>query len=134
MQNAPLLEMIGISKSFPGVKALSGVDFRLRAGEVHALIGENGAGKSTLIKTPTGGHSKDEGEIRLGGQSIAPTSSLDAQRLGISSIYQELNLIPSLSVAENIFIGREPRTRFGLIDWKTIQSRAREMLKSAGLK
>jgi ABC-type sugar transport system ATPase subunit len=134
MNGSILLEMTGITKSFPGVKALSGVDFRLRAGEVHALIGENGAGKSTLIKILTGVHRKDAGEIQLNGQTIEPTSSLDAQKLGISSIYQELNLIPSLSVAENVFIGREPRNRFGLIDWKKIKARAREMLRSAGLK
>ncbi len=134
MEPAILLEMTGISKSFPGVKALDGVDFHLRAGEVHALIGENGAGKSTLIKILTGVHSKDSGVIRLNGQAIAPESSLEAQELGISSIYQELNLIPSLSVAENIFIGREPKSRFGLISWNTVQVQARELLRRAGLK
>jgi galactofuranose transport system ATP-binding protein len=134
MESSILLEMVGISKSFPGVRALDGVDFRLRAGEVHALIGENGAGKSTLIKILTGVHSKNSGVIRLNGEVIAPESSLEAQELGISSIYQELNLIPSLSVAENIFIGREPRSRFGLISWKTVQGQARELLRRAGLK
>src|SRR5579859_3035401 len=133
MQSAMLLEMTGISKSFPGVKALDGVDFHLRKGEVHALIGENGAGKSTLIKILTGVHSKNSGTIKLNGEEIAPTSSLEAQQFGISSIYQELNLIPSLSVAENIFIGREPKTRFGLIDWKKVESQARELLVRAGL-
>jgi len=129
-----LLEMTGISKTFPGVRALDGVDFRLRPGEVHALIGENGAGKSTLIKILTGVHSKDSGVIRLNGTEIAPASSLEAQRLGISSIYQELNLIASLSVAENVFIGREPRNRLGLIDWKAIYQRTRDLLVRAGLK
>jgi len=133
MQSATLLEMTGISKTFPGVKALDGVDFHLRAGEVHALIGENGAGKSTLIKILTGVHSKDSGVIRLNGQEIAPKSSLEAQEVGISSIYQELNLIPSLSVAENIFIGREPK-RFGLIDWKKVQDESRQLLRRAGMK
>jgi ABC-type sugar transport system ATPase subunit len=128
-----LLEMSGITKTFPGVKALDGVDFRLRAGEVHALIGENGAGKSTLIKILTGVHEKDSGSIRLSGAPIAPRSSLEAQELGISSIYQELNLIPSLSVAENVFIGREPRGRFGFIDWSQVRRRARELLVSLGL-
>src|SRR6476659_6035375 len=84
-----LLEMSGICKTFPGVRALDGVDFHLRSGEVHALIGENGAGKSTLIKILTGVHSKDSGVIRLNGKEIAPKSSLEAQELGISSIYQE---------------------------------------------
>ncbi len=128
-----LLEMTGISKSFPGVRALDGVDFRLHRGEVHALIGENGAGKSTLIKILTGIHQKDAGTIRLASALISPRSSLEAQQLGISSIYQELNLIGSLSVAENIFIGREPRGKLGLIDWRRIELRARELLKTVGL-
>ncbi len=128
-----LLEMIGITKSFPGVKALDGVNFRLRKGEVHALIGENGAGKSTLIKILTGVYRKDAGALRLGGTAINPQSSLQAQQLGISSIYQELNLIGTLSVAENIFIGREPRTKWGLIDWASIERRARELLETVGI-
>ena len=102
------------------MRALDGVDFSLRSGEVHTLMGENGAGKSTLIKVITGVYSRDSGSIQLGGQPIHPKSTLDAQRLGISTVYQEVNLVPTLSVAENIFLGREP-TRFGNIDWKSVR-------------
>ncbi|KAB0300465.1 ATP-binding cassette domain-containing protein, partial [Klebsiella pneumoniae] len=92
----------------PGVQALAGVDFRLLPGEVHALMGQNGAGKSTLIKVLTGVEAPDAGEILLGGQPIAPGSPLEAQKLGISTVYQEVNLCPNLTVAENIHIGRFP--------------------------
>ena len=102
------------------MRALDGVDFSLRSGEVHTLMGENGAGKSTLIKVITGVYSRDSGSIQLGGQPIHPKSTLDAQRLGISTVYQEVNLVPTLTVAENIFLGREP-TRFGNIDWKSVR-------------
>ena len=102
------------------MRALDGVDFSLRSGEVHTLMGENGAGKSTLIKVITGVYSRDSGSIQLGGQPVHPKSTLDAQRLGISTVYQEVNLVPTLSVAENIFLGREP-TRFGNIDWKSVR-------------
>lgn len=127
-----LLEMKGISKSFPGVKALQQVDFSIKPGEAHALMGENGAGKSTLIKVLTGIHQRDHGEILFEGKSISPANSAQAQHAGISTIYQELNLIPDLSVAENIFIGREP-VKMGIIDWKTVQSRARDILEKMGL-
>ena len=104
---APLLEMQGISKRFPGVQALSGVDFRLFPGEVHALMGQNGAGKSTLIKVLTGVHPADAGPDRAGGAGDrARAARQDAQDLGISTVYQEVNLCPNLSVAENIFLGR----------------------------
>src|SRR3954470_9196153 len=103
-----LLELRGIGKRFPGVMALAGVDFTVRAGEIHALLGENGAGKSTLIKVLTGVHVADEGEIRLAGRTIRPMAPKEAERLGISTVYQEVNLIPSLSVAENITLGRQP--------------------------
>jgi len=124
----PLLQMSGIHKSFPGVQALGGVDFRLFPGEVHALMGENGAGKSTLIKVLTGVYQADRGQIRLGDRYIRPHSPLEAQAMGISTVYQEVNLCPNLSVAENIFIGREPR-RFGKIRWKEMNDQARRLLE-----
>lgn len=124
---APILRMSGISKEFPGVKALSDVDFRLLPGEVHALMGENGAGKSTLIKVLTGVHDIDAGEIELGGEKVAFTGPLAAQRAGISTVYQEVNLCTNLSVAENILIGREPR-RLGRIQWGRMRRRAAELL------
>jgi len=122
-----LLEIRGVGKSFPGVKALQGVDFTVRAGEIHALLGENGAGKSTLIKVLTGVHPADAGEIRLDGKVIHPTAPKDAERCGISTVYQEVNLVPSLSVAENITLGRQPG-RFGFLNWRSIRSRARAAL------
>jgi ABC-type sugar transport system ATPase subunit len=127
-----LLKMKGISKSFPGVKALQQVDFCVKPGEAHALMGENGAGKSTLVKVLTGIHQRDNGEILFDGNSISPANAAQAQHAGISTIYQELNLIPDLSVAENIFIGREPR-KMGFIDWKTVETRAKDILDKMGL-
>jgi len=124
----PLLEMRGIGKLFPGVRALDNVDFTLHAGEIHALLGENGAGKSTLIKVLTGVYPRDAGEIRLVGEPIAPRAPQHAQTLGISTVYQEVNLIPYLSVAENIFLGRQPR-RFGRIRWRDMNRRAAEALQ-----
>jgi simple sugar transport system ATP-binding protein len=124
----PILTMTGISKEFPGVKALTGVDFRLLPGQVHALMGENGAGKSTLIKVLTGVYEADAGEIELDGQPVHFNGPLQAQHAGISTVYQEINLIPNLSVAENIYIGREP-LRFGRIHWKRVRSRAEELLR-----
>ncbi|MGV7206938.1 sugar ABC transporter ATP-binding protein [Oxalobacteraceae bacterium A2-2] len=124
---APVLELRGISKSFPGVRALHDVALRLYPGEVHTLMGQNGAGKSTLIKVLTGIYTPDAGEIVLGGRAIHPTSTQDAQDLGISTVYQEVNLCPNLTVSENIFIGRYPR-KFGFIDWKTMHQRAAELL------
>jgi galactofuranose transport system ATP-binding protein len=123
----PILRMNGIGKQFPGVKALDGVDFRLLPGEVHALMGENGAGKSTLIKVLTGVYDIDEGEIELEGRRVAFSSPLAAQQAGISTVYQEVNLCSNLSVAENIFIGREPRS-LGRIRWKEMRRRAAELL------
>src|SRR5690554_3889307 len=125
--NTPILEMKKISKSFPGVKALSGVDFRLFQGEIHAIMGQNGAGKSTLIKVLTGVHKQDTGEILLEGKAISPNSPLDAQHLGISSVYQEINLCPNLTVAENIFIGRQP-VKHGKIDWQKMNAQAEKLL------
>jgi monosaccharide-transporting ATPase len=125
---APILAMKGISLSLPGVKALSDIDFRLFPGEVHALMGQNGAGKSTLIKVLTGVYPPDQGLIELEGRAIAPASPLDAQKLGISTVYQEVNLCPNLTVAENLLIGRQPMKR-GHVDWATMNRRAREILK-----
>jgi simple sugar transport system ATP-binding protein len=128
----PLLTMRNISKDFPGVKALAEVEFTLRAGEIHALLGENGAGKSTLIKVLTGVERLDGGQIELNGEEILAKTPKQAQALGISTVYQEVNLCANLSVAENIFIGREPK-RNGLIDWKTIHTRTKELLKKLNI-
>ena len=123
-----ILEMKEIEIKFPGVKALDKVDFTLRKGEVHSLLGENGAGKSTLIKCLTGVNRKDGGKILLNGQEINPTSPQQAVDLGISTVFQEINLCPNLTVAENIFIGRQPMKRGG-IDWKTINKRGNELME-----
>ncbi|GIH93570.1 sugar ABC transporter ATP-binding protein [Planobispora siamensis] len=123
----PILRMSGICKEFPGVRALSDVDFRLMPGEVHALMGENGAGKSTLIKVLTGVYDIDAGEITLDGAKVAFANPLQAQQAGISTVYQEVNLCANLSVAENIFIGREPR-RLGRIRWREMRRRASQLL------
>jgi simple sugar transport system ATP-binding protein len=112
-----------VSKSFPGVNALDKVDFSLRKGEIRALMGENGAGKSTLIKLMTGVYELDEGQIFLEGREIHPHSPHEAQQSGISTVYQEVNLIPTLTVAENIFVGRQP-TNLGALDWKKMNSGA----------
>ena len=131
MEKDIVLRMTNISKSFPGVKALQNVDFALRKGEIHALMGENGAGKSTLIKVLTGVYSMDEGKIQMGesGENIVNRSPQEAQEHGISTVYQEVNLCPNLSVAENLFIGREPR-KLGFIDWRSMNKQAEELLKS----
>ena len=124
----PVLTMRGIHKVFPGVKALDGVDFRLFPGEVHALMGENGAGKSTLIKVLTGVYSIDDGEVWLNDAPLRVNGPGEAQDAGISTVYQEVNLCPNLSVAENIFIGREPR-RFGRIQFAEMRRRTRDVLR-----
>lgn len=131
MDQNVVLTMKDISKTFPGVKALSHVDFTLRKGEVHALMGENGAGKSTLIKVLTGVHEFESGEIHMDGKdaAIINHSPQEAQENGISTVYQEVNLCPNLTVAENLFIGREPR-KFGMIDWKTMNKKSQELLKN----
>jgi simple sugar transport system ATP-binding protein len=132
MSTEYVLHMKGISKSFPGVKALSNVDFGLRKGEIHALMGENGAGKSTLIKVATGVHKWDSGEVKLAGRVIAPKSPLEAQQLGISTVYQEVNLCANLTVAENIYVGRHPRKR-GLIDWEKMYRDSERLLERLDL-
>jgi simple sugar transport system ATP-binding protein len=123
----PIVQMKKINKFFPGVRALSEVDFRLFKGEVHALMGQNGAGKSTLVKVLTGVYRQDSGEMLLEGKQIRPDSPLAAQKLGINTVYQEVNLCLNLSVAENVFIGKEPMS-LGRIDWKTMNRKAEEVL------
>ena len=123
-----LLDIQGLEKSFPGVKALKGVSLQVKEGEVHALMGENGAGKSTLIKVLTGIYQKDAGTIRFDGESINAESPIEANRKGISTIYQELNLSPFQTVYENLFLGREPRTKVGSIDRKKMVAEARRIL------
>jgi len=123
----PMVRMSGIRKEFPGVLALDGVDFRMFPGEVHALMGENGAGKSTLIKVLTGVYGVDAGTIELTGDEVAFNGPGSAQQAGISTVYQEVNLCPNLSVAENVCLGREPR-RFGRIQWGAMRRRAEELL------
>ena len=128
----PILSCRGLTKRFPGVVALDGVDFFARAGEVHALMGENGAGKSTLIKALTGVHPRDAGEAVLAGDVIHPRSPREAEAAGISTVYQEINLIPDISVAENICLGRQ-ETTLGFIRWGSIRARARAALARLGV-
>ncbi|HEX8687938.1 MAG TPA: sugar ABC transporter ATP-binding protein [Pyrinomonadaceae bacterium] len=128
----PLLRMEGIRKVFSGVVALDGVDFRLERGEVHALVGENGAGKSTLIKVMTGAYRRDGGRVLLEGREVNFRSPEEAQDSGVVAVYQEVNLLAFRTVAENIFLGREPR-RFGLIDWKRMNADAGRILQRLGL-
>ena len=132
MENDIVLTMRGICKSFPGVKALNDVDFTLRKGTIHALMGENGAGKSTLIKVLTGIYPMDAGEIRIDGTdgAISIRSPQEAQSYGISTVYQEITLCPNLTVADNMFIGR---TRARTVDWKGMEKRAGELLDSLGI-
>lgn len=127
-KNSPSLTMNGIGKSFPGVRALNNVDFKLRQGEIHALMGENGAGKSTLVKVLTGVFLMEEGSVRLEGEPVVIRSPQDAQKHGISTVYQEVNLCPNLTVAENLFLGREPR-KMGLIDWRQMNRKASKLLQ-----
>jgi ABC-type sugar transport system ATPase subunit len=126
----PILRLDSVSKTFPGVRALDSVQFDVRPGEVHALLGENGAGKSTLIKIMSGVHEPDGGTVELDGKPVRLGRPQDAQRAGIATIYQELLLFPELTVAENIFAGHAPRRRWGGIDWSLMRSRAREILAS----
>ena len=130
MQDKVLLQMRQIEKRFPGVRALGGVDFTLREGEIHALMGENGAGKSTLIKVLTGVYQMDGGEIKLDGELITIRSPQDAQNSGISTVYQEITLCPNLTVAENMFIGREDST---WVRHKDYEKRADEILGKLGI-
>ena len=128
-----VLEVRGLTKRFPGVVALDDVTFAARAGEVHALVGENGAGKSTLIKVLTGVHHPDQGHLVHQGEPVTFATPLAAQHAGISTIYQEVNLIPLMSVARNLCLGREPRTRFGLIDFGRMHREADRSLREYGV-
>jgi inositol transport system ATP-binding protein len=132
VQAEPLLRMTGIAKGFPGVQALRGVDFEVGRGEVHALLGENGAGKSTLLKILAGAQIQDAGTIEFDGAQVRPGSPHAAQLLGIVTIYQEFNLIPTLSVAENVFIGRLP-VRAGRVDWGELHRRTAALAAEVGL-
>ncbi len=129
--NEIILRMEHINMFFPGVKALKDVTFNLRRGEIHSLMGENGPGKSTLIKVLTGVYAKTSGDIIYCGNHINPKSTLESQQIGISTVYQEVNLCQNLTVAENIYIGREPRGRFGAIDWRKMSNDAQKLLKNS---
>lgn len=135
MDNNTILTMQQINKTFPGVRALHNVDFSLNRGEIHALMGENGAGKSTLIKVLTGVYELEAGEIRVNGinQPVVNHSPEEAQKNGISTVYQEINLCPNISVAENIFVARQPLTFFRSVDWKAMNKSAAAALKVVGL-
>ena len=130
MQETALLELRGICKFFPGVRALDGVDFTLRKGEIHALMGENGAGKSTLIKVLTGVYSKDEGTISMEGTPVQIRTTQDALKAGISTVYQEITLCPNLTVAENLYIGR---TKGAFTNWRKMNAGAKKLLSSLGI-
>jgi len=132
MEKQPLLKMEHITKRFPGVQALDNVDFEAHAGEVLGLLGENGAGKSTLIKILSGIYQKDQGSIWLNGQEINPKTPHEAQKLGISTIHQELALVPDLTVAENIFLNHEPRRALGRVDFQQMNRAAEAILHDLG--
>ena len=119
----PVLQMRGISKRYPGARALNNANLEVRAGEVHVVVGENGAGKSTLMKILSGAVRADAGEILLDGSPVELTSPLQARKLGISTIYQELSLVPHLSVAENIFLGKTPTRWAGIVDSRRMRRR-----------
>lgn len=129
-----LLEMVGITKIFPGTVALDGVDFMLRRGEVHCLVGENGAGKSTLVKVLSGVYPPEKGEIRLDGEEVKVRTPFEARKLGIEIVSQEPELVPDISVAENIFLGRVPKISKGsfVIDWHALSDKAEQVLRSCG--
>ena len=129
-----ILKLDGISKSFPGVKALQNVSFQVRRGDIHGLVGENGAGKSTLIKILCGVYTADGGQVTFKGARLSPKNPLDAQMQGISVVHQELKLVESLTVMENIFLGRPPVGKAGLVSWKTMRKKAVELLKSLNVR
>jgi len=129
----PLLTLRGVTKRFGGAEALAGVDFDLRPGEIHGLLGENGAGKSTLMKILSGLHSPDEGQITLRGRPVRFGSPADAKAHGIGMIYQELSMMPAMTVAENAFLGRYPTNRLGLVDWPAMRRTARTQLRDLGI-
>ena len=127
----PLLEMTGITKSFGGVQALKGVDFALQAGEIHGLVGENGAGKSTMMKIIAGVHSGYGGRMTIEGREVNFRSARDALAAGIGMVHQELSIVPDLSVAENVFLGKQPTGAFGQVRWSTMAREAGEQLREA---
>jgi ribose transport system ATP-binding protein len=127
------LQLRGIGKTFGGVTALSDVDFSLAAGEIHGLVGENGAGKSTLMKIIAGVHDEFDGEMRLDGEPVRFSSPRDARGRGIAMVHQELATVPTVSVAENVFMGAPPLNRFGLVDWRAMRRNARAQLQSLGI-
>ena len=128
----PLLELRGVTKSYGGVRALRGVDFDLRAGEVHALLGENGAGKSTLIKVVTGAHEPDGGTVAIGGQAVTGLTPASARRLGVACIYQQPALFPDLTVAENIALRLDHSSPLRWLNWGARRARARQLLDQIG--
>ncbi|MFV2198355.1 sugar ABC transporter ATP-binding protein [Nocardiopsis sp. LOL_012] len=130
---APPLALVDVTKSFGSVRALRGLSLELRAGEIHALVGENGAGKSTLVKTIAGVHRPDTGQVLVDGRAAEFHAPADSQRAGVAVIYQEPTLFPDLSVAENIYVGRQPRTRFGTIDRAYMRQRSREAFARLGV-
>ncbi|GHC77415.1 ribose import ATP-binding protein RbsA 2 [Nocardiopsis terrae] len=132
MSTHPLLRMTGVSKSFLGVRVLHGVDLELRAGELHALVGENGAGKSTLMKVLAGVHRADSGRIELAGREVSFEHPVQAQRAGVATVFQEFNLLPERTVAQNVFLGREPRRR-GLVDERAMERDTARLLDDLGL-
>ena len=133
MDEQVVLQMKGVKKYFPGVKALDGVDFELRKGEIHALLGENGAGKSTLIKILTGLYSMTEGSIHIKGEEVHMKSVKDARDNRIAAIHQEICLVPYVSVARNIYLGRELKNKFGLMDDKTMEAETQKLLDRLGM-
>ena len=130
MEQEVILRMSNISKAFPGVQALTTINFELRRGEVHCLLGENGAGKSTLIKILSGAHQKDSGTITLNGKEVEIRNAEVSRELGISTIYQEMSLIPAMSVAENIFLGEElVKSHFYMVDKKEMEKQAHRIFE-----
>ena len=127
------MRVSGVEKSFPGVKALSNIEFSVRRGTVHALCGENGAGKSTLMKIIMGLYKADRGQIYIDGAPVEIKNPIQAREYGISMIAQELNYVPELSIEENLFMGRLPVTRYGKVDWKRVRREAEAFLREEGL-
>ena len=128
-----IIEMKNITKDFPGVRALANVDFRLRAGELRGLVGKNGAGKSTLVNVLTGVYPFDAGKIVIGAKSFSHMTTTTSRQLGIACVHQHSQLVPSLSIAENVFCGNLPVTKLGLVDWDTIYSETDKRLRRLGL-
>ena len=130
---AVLLELVGVSKSFGGVEALRDVNFSLRAGEIHGLVGENGAGKSTTMKIIAGVHTEYSGTYMIDGREVRLRSARDALAAGIAMVHQELSIAPDLTVAENVFLGHQPTNRFGVVRWRHMARAASEQLTSLGI-